>query len=90
MLEEAQLQIQEKDEWLLKGLGEKVKNRWSTGDFLGSEIILCDIVILDMWHMFGKYDTEYISQRVNFTVNYGLHLWFCIAIDSSVVANTSH
>lgn len=43
-----------------------------------------------MWHIFGKYDTEYISQRVNFGVNYGLHLWFCIDIDPSVVANTSH
>lgn len=27
MLEEAQLQIQEKDEWLLKRLGEKVKHK---------------------------------------------------------------
>ena len=27
MLEEAQLQIQEKDEWLLKGVGEKVKHK---------------------------------------------------------------
>ena len=31
--------------------------------------------------------TEYTSQRVNFSVNYGLHLWICIDVDSSVVAN---
>jgi hypothetical protein len=47
-------------------------NRRSTGDFLGSETLLCDTIMEDTCHMYLLKPTKCVRPRVNPNVNYRL------------------